>query len=96
MGMGNDIRPYPHHNDNFQQFNILDTMQKTPFTDYSGTPISIGDTIEFQALIAYRKHRSKSKVYGFTKYHLLISCNGIRKEFRLSPGEVIKVYQAKV
>ena len=69
-------------------------MEATPFTDYFGTPINIGDTVEFQVLLGYRKHRSKSKVYGFNEDFLFVSCNGIRKEFRLAPEEVIKVHKS--
>lgn len=58
--------------------------------DYFGFEYRIGDTIEFQVLIAYRKHRSRSKVYGFTESGPLVSCNGIRKTFQLRWTEVIK------
>lgn len=59
-------------------------------TDYFGNTFTIGDTIEFQVLIAYRRHRSKSKVYGITDDHILISCNGLRKTFKLRHNEVIR------
>jgi hypothetical protein len=59
-------------------------------TDYFGTPYNVGDTIEFQCLIACRKHRSRSKVYGFTDNGPLVSANGFRKTFQLKWGEVIK------
>jgi hypothetical protein len=69
-------------------------MESTSFTDSFGTPINIGDQVEFQVLLGYRKHKSKSKVYGIKKDYLLISCNGIRKEFMLAPEEVIKVHKS--
>ena len=59
--------------------------------DYFGNTYKVGDTIEFQVLIGFRKHRSRSKVYGITDEYVLISCNGIRKTFKLKFGEVIKV-----
>lgn len=62
--------------------------------DYFGNPYSVGDTIEFQVLLGMRKHRSRSKVYGTYSEGILISCNGIRKRFRLKFGEVIKVITA--
>jgi hypothetical protein len=64
---------------------------KTEMKDYFGTPYAIGDIIEFQVLIGMRKHRSRSRVYGTYDGGILISCNGIRKRFRLKFGEVIRV-----
>lgn len=66
------------------------------FFAHSGQPVNIGDTVEFQVSIAFRRHRSRSKVYGISKCgnYLLISCNGIRKTFRLKEGECIRVVKS--
>lgn len=58
---------------------------------YTQENVKIGDTVHFRILLAYRPHRSKSKVYGFTKIGPLISCNGIRKTFQLRWGEISRV-----
>lgn len=63
----------------------------TSATDYFGNIYQVGDTIEFQVLIAFRKHRSRSKVYRITQDHIFVSCNGIREKFKLKHGEVIRV-----
>lgn len=67
---------------------------ETP-TDSRGYTYGVGDTIEFQCLLAWRKHRSRSKVYGFTEHGALVSCNGIRHKFQLKWSEVIKVVAYK-
>ena len=55
------------------------------------TSVQIGDKVEFQCLIGGRKHISKSIVYGVYENGVLISCNGIKKTFRLKFGEIRKV-----
>jgi hypothetical protein len=42
-------------------------------------------------IIAYRTHRSKSKVYGFTKFGPLITCNMHYRNFQLRWDEITRV-----
>ncbi len=62
--------------------------------EFSRDNIEIGDKVEFKINIAYRPHRSRSLVYGFTKLGPLITCNGIRHTFQLRWDEIIKVTKA--
>lgn len=55
------------------------------------TDVNVGDVVHFKILIAYRPHRSKSKVYGIDELGVLISCNGIRKTFLLRWDEIQRV-----
>ena len=64
-------------------------MQSKQFTDRNGNIVKVGDRVKFKVLIGWRAHISTSRVYDITPDYLLISCNGIRKGFRLRFSEVI-------
>lgn len=57
--------------------------------------VNVGDVVHFRILIAYRPHRSKSKVYGIEELGVRISCNGIRKTFLLRWDEIQRIEKAK-
>lgn len=61
---------------------------------FSEQNVKLGDVVHFKVAIAMRTHRSKSKVYGFTKYGPLITCNMHRKNFQLRWSEITRVQGA--
>lgn len=61
---------------------------------FSEENVKLGDVVHFRVLLAYRPHRSKSKVYGFTKFGPLITCNGCYRNFQLRWSEITRVSAA--
>lgn len=58
---------------------------------FSEENVKLGDIVHFKVIIAYRTHRSKSKVYGFTKFGPIITCNMHYRNFQLRWDEITRV-----